>query len=89
MLIDSVKNKVSLLNNRELDNNFNLIILEAENFSENSKVEFTPLPILQKRKVPKKYDELSNDEPIIDPKQKLKINCFFVVIDQVQNELNE
>jgi len=89
MLIDSVKNKVSLLNNRETDNNFNSIILEAENFSENNKVEFTPLPIPRKRKVPKKSNELGNDEPIIDPKQKFKINCFFVVIDQVQNELNE
>jgi len=89
MLIDSVKNKVSLLNNRETDNNFNTTILEAENFFENSKVEFTPLPILRKRKVPKKSGELSNDEPITDPKQKFKVDCFFVAIDQVQNELNE
>lgn len=89
MLIDSVKKKVSLLNNRETDNNFNTIILEAENFSENSQVEFTPLPILRKRKVPKKFDELNNHEPIIDPKQKFKIDCFFVAVDQVQNELNE
>jgi len=88
-LIDSVKNKINLLNNRETNNNFNAIILEVKNFSKNSKVEFTPLPTIRKRKVPKRSGELCNDEPITDPKQKFKTDCFFVAIDQVQNELNE
>lgn len=67
-----------MLNLRENDN-FAQIILDAEKFAQETDIEFVPLCISRRRKKPKKSGELCKDEPIIDPINKLKIDCFFIV----------
>lgn len=88
-LIENAKKKIAELNNRE-NNSFIKIKLDAEEFDKNCHIEFVPLSRPRQRKVPKiLFEELCQDEPIIDPIKKLKVECFYTALDKIQTELNE
>lgn len=88
-LIEAAKVKIKNLNSRESNNNFNNIINEVDEFSNRYEVVFTPLSLQRKRRVPRMAGELRRDEPIEDPIKKFKINCFYSVLDIIQNQLCE
>lgn len=65
------------------------IIKIAEEFVEQSNLVFSPLSMPRYKRIPRKSGELTNDDPIINPIEKFKIECYYGTLDLIQTELND
>lgn len=82
-VINKVKNIIQLY---RTDKKFNKIIETIKVFIETCEIEnFTPLENVRSRKkrVPRKADELCQDETEEDPLKRFKIDTFYLVLDLI------
>ncbi|XP_060855359.1 zinc finger MYM-type protein 1-like [Metopolophium dirhodum] len=87
-VINKVKNIIQLY---RTDEKFNKIVEDVKGFVEACEIEnFTPLENVRSRKkiVPRKADELCQDETVQDPLKKFKIDTFFLVLDLIITQIN-
>jgi len=64
------------------------IISNADEFIENTSLEFSSLVEGQVRRKKVMCGETSRDEPLVCSNTNFRVNTFFVVIDRVTSELN-
>lgn len=74
------------------DEFFNYIIEQSKKIAEeiDANLEFEVQDdVVRVRRKKRNFDYEARDEPIVDKKQQFKVNCFYVVLDQIYNSLEE
>lgn len=74
------------------DIKFEETLKEAEVLAETLEIENKNFPekgIIRQRKKKKLFDYESPDEPILEPKQKFKVQCYFTVLDSAIASIEE
>lgn len=86
-----LQNTLTFLENFRSDEKFEEIIGEAESLAESLNIEKTFLPDIttRSRQRKKMFSYEASDEPIADPKQKFKIECFFTIVDAAITSVRE
>lgn len=87
-----LKNLKSFIKECRTDEFFNYIIEQSKKIAEeidaNSEFEVQD-NIVRIRRKKRNFDYEAQDEPLIDKKQQFKVNCFYIVLDQIYNSLEE
>jgi hypothetical protein len=89
--VTMLRDTLTFLQNFRSDEKFEDVISEAESLAENLNIEktFPPAVTIRRRLKKKMFSYETPDEPIPDPKQKFKIECFFAIVDAAITSVRE